>query len=373
MDTQNINIGMGAVESPEDLRDWTLASVGASEIYPTSCFLDTDWMVPSNQGKIGSCVGCTGEEMVRQIVYLTKGNTPPEELSFRFVYALAKCLEGKPGYEMYSPCAEGTYPALVAKIIRKFGVPLAKYCPNDISLDHESFVFHRNENNIPAEVFIDAMSRTSGADFSVPCTEDGIKQALNFAQANKGGVMILRRIGDTYWKDKNGISTYKKEELLPIRVPTKIVSGHEEFLTGYDYESGTNRMRIYWLNHWSSAWADNGRGWEYFDVWQSLIKEIRVVVAEVPAVDDFKYTFTKVMKKGDKGADVVALQHVLKLEGLFPKLQAFTGSFGPLTQTGVTALQNKYASKILTPAGLTSPTGVVGQFTLAWLNKHYGK
>lgn len=368
---QNIPFSMGAIPSPVDPRDWTLASAGAPTTYPVSCFLDTDWMVASMQGKIGCCVGCAGEEVVRQIVYLLAGNVPPAELSFRFVYAMAKCLEGKPGYESFAPCDEGTYPSLVTQIIRKYGVPLAIYCPNDVIIDHETFVYNRDINKIPAEAMKDAASRKSGADFAVSVSEDGIKQAINYAKANKGGVMILRRIGNTYWTAPSGQASWNKADLLPIRPTSDIVSGHEEFLTGYDYEQGTGRMRVYWLNHWSKDWADNGRGWEYFDVWKQYTYELRVVVASVPTSDNFKYNFTKTLKRGDKGPDVVALQHVLKLEGLFPSTQAFTGNFFDLTFSGVVALQNKYVSEILWPGNFLTATGIVGNYTLTWLNKHY--
>lgn len=351
----DFELAKGALPSPVDTRDWTLAAAGAPTKYPESCFLDTDWMIPSNQAKIGCCVGCTGEEVVRLILKLT-GNTATEELSFRFVYAVAKCLDGVPG--------EGTYPSLVAKIIRTYGVPLAKYCPNDVTLDHEAFVYGRNLANIPKEAIDDAKTRKSGADFNEPVSMDGIQKALNYAKANNGGVMILRRIGDTYWKDKDGNATWDKDKLLPIRVPSTIVSGHEEFLTGYDYEDG--RMRIYWLNHWSGAWCDRGRAWEYADEWLPYIVEMRVVVPFVPVADDFKYTFKKYMRLGEKGPDIVALQHCLKIEGMFPETQAFTGKYGPITQEGVKQFQQKY---------LNANNGGIqaGPATIAKLNERYSK
>lgn len=370
---QDFQLGHGALVSPPDFRDWTLASAGAPTINPVSRFIDTSWTEASNQKKIGCCVGCTGEEVVRIIVYLMTGKK--DELSFRFVYALAKCLEGTPGYTQFLRTAtadDGTYPALVAQIIRKYGVPRATFCPNDTSLSADDFCYGRDISRIPAEAFADALLHKSGADFAVSITEDGIKQAINYAADNKGGVMILRRMGSTYWTDVNGVSTWDKAKLLPIRVPAVITGGHEEFLTGYDYEPDTNRMRIYWLNHWSKDWADNGHGWEYFDVWQHLIGEVRVSVAAIPVVQGFKYNFELSMQRGDKGPDVVALQHVLKLENCYPDGVGFTGNFGPITASGVTQLQQKYAAEILTPQGLTHGTGYVGRGTIAWLQKHYG-
>lgn len=351
----------GAHISPKDPRDWTLASAGAPTTYPKECFIDQTMLTVSMQAHIGCCVGCTFEEVVRLIGLRNTGIQ--EDLSFRFVYAVAKSLDGVQD--------EGTFPALVAKIVRKYGVPLAKYCPNDTSLPHEEFVYGRNLANIPPEAFVDALKRRAGADFAVPCTIDGIKQAINYAKANNGGVAILRQVGATYWTDKDGNSTWDKAKLLPIRTPNPVTSGHEEFLYGYDEEPVTGRVRLYWLNHWSKDWADNGRGWEYADEWLPFIKEIRVSVAEVPVVDNFHYTFTKPLKRGDKGADVVALQHILKIEGCYPEGLPFTGYFADKTFAGVVLLQNKHASDILAPNGLTSGTGFVGASTRAWLNKNY--
>ena len=148
MNPQDFELGYGAVSSPIDNRDWTLASAGAPTTYPSSCFIDQTKMNVSMQSKIGCCVGCTFEEIARLVNMNITGQQ--EELSFRFVYAMCKALDG------YTD--QGTNPALAAKIVRKYGVPLAKYCPNDVTLDHESFVYQRNITNIPVEAFTDALT-----------------------------------------------------------------------------------------------------------------------------------------------------------------------------------------------------------------------
>lgn len=410
MPDQIHQLAHGAIESPKDERDWTLASVGAPVTYPSSNFLDVAWMIASMQGQIGCCVGCTFEEIVRQIQHLLTGvaHNPgtPDELSFRFVYAFCKALEGQKitnadgsvdDYTMYPRTVganDGTYPALAAKVIRKYGVPLAKFCPNTVSLSADDFCYNRILANIPKDAITDAATRKAGADIAVPLTDEGVKQAISYARANKGSVAILRQVGDSYWKDKDGNSTWQKSKLTDftgIRIPTTFTSGHEEMLYGYDTEPGTNRTRIFWLNHWSPAWNstngyagsdpksnDGGVAWEYLDIWLPHVREIRVSVAALPpAPSTFKYTFTKQLQKGDKGPDVVALQHVLDLEKLYnynptDGSPRFTGNFGDKTFAAVVALQEKYASEILAPLGLSHGTGRVGSATLKWLNSHYG-
>lgn len=409
----------GALESPKDDRDWTLASVGVPITYVQACFLLIEWMKVSMQKQIGCCVGCTGEEVVRKIVHDLFGTQ--DELSWRFVYAMAKCLEGinHPVYGDFRAFSrttganDGTYPSLVAQIIRKIGVPLAKFCPNNADLSADDFCYGRDITKIPADAIADASKRKSGADLNVPVSVDGIKRAINYCKANGGGVMILRRVGDTYWKGKDGVNTWAKSKLLPLQVPKIISSGHEELLYGYlditkqdradliaqkiTIESliakypetaklDTNRTDtvIFWLNHWSDSWCstsgningtrptdhDGGRGWEFLDEWLPLIGEIRAVVASVPVVNTFKYIFTKDLKLGDKGVEVVALQHALKLQDCF-EYDSFTGNFGTITRDGVIKFQQKYASEILAPIGLKNPTGIIGSMTRKKLNQLY--
>lgn len=86
-------------------------------------------------------------------------------------------------------------------------------------------------------------------------------------------------------------------------------------------------------------------------------------------------TFVTNLSVGSSGAEVVALQKILNES---PDTQIATvgpGSpgnetsyFGFLTQAAVMRFQTKYASQVLTPAGLTQATGFVGSYTRALLN-----
>lgn len=356
--------GLGAIISPVDPRDWTLASAGASTSYPTSCEIDISWMTINNQKQIGCCVGCAVEAAMRQVLYKITG-IKPEEMSFRFLYAIAKCTDGI--------ASEGTYGATVSSVGKKYGIPLAKYCPNDTNLDHESFVYNRKLSNIPKEAWDDAATRKDLIEYyTEPATEEGLKKAILFAKEKGGAVVGIRLIGNTYWTDANGNYTWDPAKILPIRIPKSFPYGHAEMLNAYDLEPGTNRLCIRWIGSWSDGWADKGKAWEYADVWLPYFREIRVIVPKVQATDGFKYNFKTTMSRGMKGPDVVALQHVLKLEKCFPETQSFTGNYGDITFNGVMQLQEKYASEILTPAGLKRGTGTVGFYTLNWLVKNYG-
>lgn len=73
---------------------------------------------------------------------------------------------------------------------------------------------------------------------------------------------------------------------------------------------------------------------------------------------------------GSRGDDVKTIQDLLIKEGVYPE-KLVTGYFGPLTKRAVIRFQEKYATDVLKPAGLTKGTGFVGPLTRAKLNKIY--
>lgn len=88
----------------------------------------------------------------------------------------------------------------------------------------------------------------------------------------------------------------------------------------------------------------------------------------VPEEEQEVLSFTRYLSIGMTGSDVKALQEILIEEGVWQRTDiGATGYFGPITKAAVIRYQERYASEILAPWGLTSGTGFVGPSTLAHL------
>ena len=88
------------------------------------------------------------------------------------------------------------------------------------------------------------------------------------------------------------------------------------------------------------------------------------------------FSFERNLSYGDKNENVKYLQIILKEEigpPTYPEHIPGTGWFGLITKSSVIAFQEKYASGILAPWGLTEGTGYVGKTTRDKLNEILGQ
>lgn len=118
----------------------------------------------------------------------------------------------------------------------------------------------------------------------------------------------------------------------------------------------------------------------------ALLTQIATLQSQIDAVQGNTtdttvcgYTFSSNLSKGDSNADVKNLQNALNSDPSTAVAISGVGStgnetnyFGSLTENAVIKFQNKYASEVLTPIGLTTGTGYVGSMTRAKLNTLYG-
>lgn len=345
----------GALPSPYDERDYDLGIVAGDSIpetLPDSCFIDVSKLPVWHQRKIGACVGHAWGKSQQNCEFVERGKVV--NLSARFLYAMAKCRDGYTG--------EGTYPRLVAQILKDYGCATEDTVPNDTTLDHETYVYNRQQSNIPQAAFLEAkqygIDGFAWADISM----EGIKKAIHYAKTKRQGVVMLMRVGDTYWVAPDGQITWDKNKILPIRRPKEITSGHEIYPCGYEYEN--KRLKIHFLNSWGEEWADEGKGWFWYDEHADLIVEI---MTSIDKTDMPEITFKKDLFFGMTDPDVKTLQETLNKNGF--NISEFgpgspgkeTTFYGKLTMDAVKKVQIKY--------GITPVSGYFGPKTRLVLNK----
>jgi hypothetical protein len=368
-----------------DVRDHALAAytplAAAGAPLPEAYYPNLTGIPYWMQNQLGACVGHAAAKAEQIMKFHESGATKITPYSARFLYAYAKCIDG-------NPTVQGTDPRVVAKIMRDIGVATEATCPNNTLLDHATYTYNGNVANIPAAAIAEAGSNGSKiSNFAfADITEAGLKAAIQFAGENRGGVFMLTEIDKNWWTAPDGRISWAKGDVLAdgLRVPTDpaTLGGHETVPYAFDVKNG--RSIFFDFNSWSPNWCstsgneygkgaqdiDGGFAWGYIDEWLPHIRQI-ITVVDIPqnyVADKFTYTFKQPLRLGMSGSDVVALQHLLRIDGEFT-YPTLTGYFGGVTLAAVEAFQSKYASEILAPVGLTQPTGFVGASTLKKLNE----
>lgn len=187
----------GAIQSPISHQDVLLGSVQVPTPYPSVYLPNYTALAPFYQNGIPGCGGAMGGGAKAASIYNILGIT--DELSWRFVYALAKTIDGFPN-------EDGTTMRAVFTVLKNFGVPKASLLPNDILLSVPDF---RDITRISPECYADAATRKIASyAFLTSITMDSIKAAIYQNEV----VAILKRP----W------------------IPGKYLDGHFIFLDGFD-------------------------------------------------------------------------------------------------------------------------------------------
>lgn len=312
---ENLIPTTGAIQSPRDYRDIPFESIAGANPLPKKHMEDISLLPVWSQKKIGSCVGQTAGKYGQHLNRLETGAVVKS--SARFLYALAKARDGYSG--------EGTYPRLMAKIVKEVGIATDATVPTDNTLDHETFVYNRKESNIPSAAFPEARPYRSGGYAFVDFKN---KEALKRAIIEGHGVMITVHLGKEWYTAKSGRKSWKAKDILPLRKPVEIVSGHAIFLYGYeDIENGDTMFHF--RNSWSEEWGEKGNGFFTWSEYGSQIKEAITfadipndtldLVHSLPDAKTFRYFFGRDIVAGEKGDHVKALQTALMIDGTFSR------------------------------------------------------
>lgn len=313
----NYEAGSGAIDSPVDYRDIPFDAIAGSSELPTKYFEDVSKLPVWHQRKNGSCVGHAAGKYAQYQNYIETMDV--SAFSPRFLYALAKARDGYAG--------EGTYPRLVAKIIKEVGVATEATVPNKSELPHEDYVYNRIESMIPPLSFPEARRYKTGGYAFVSNDISTIKRAIIEGR----GILMTVQLGSEWYTSTKGKRSWAAKDILPLRPPATVISGHAIWAYGYEdvVESGRTRTKVYFMNSWSEQWGEKGTGWFYYDQYGRFIKEmitfvnipneVTEQVGVLPSAESFRYLFAKDITAGEKSQEVVELQTALMIDGVFDK------------------------------------------------------
>ncbi len=234
MNNQSKNLGF--IKSPLDLRDIRLGKVQAPVAIPRIYFSDLSKEPVLYQGKQPACIGHATASGL-----MTLGDTQSKDFSPRFLYALCKKTDGLPE-------EEGTFYRQALKIAKSTGCCDNVQFPNDIDLDKEEY---KRWDLISQEAYDVAQIRIIKAYASVnDLSFNGIKQAIF---QNKV-VLLGMKLGNEWWTAPDGEISWEEKDILPLRTPKQIISGHAILAYGYD------ENYIYFRNSFGKDWGREGEG-----------------------------------------------------------------------------------------------------------------
>ena len=214
---------LGAIKNVKDLRDVELIQVQAPVALPSKFITDISFIPVFNQLANGSCVGHA--HVVVHIYNEYKENGVIKNLSPRYIYALAKKIDGAPNQQ-------GTQPRIAAGIEISKGCATENTVPNYSHLPHEMYILVIEDDIVDK----DARSYRMKGYAAVAYDKEALKQAIY----QNGVIPVTISVGN-----------YTNPILRGD------IGLHRVCIYGYDGD------RFYYRNSWGKEWGDQGNG--YFD------------------------------------------------------------------------------------------------------------
>jgi hypothetical protein len=316
--TEFKHVDFGGVVSPDDYRDIPLSAVFGAGVLPDTHILNIEALPRDYQAKIGSCVGHASAKIKQRADYDETGSV--FKLSPRFIYGMAKKVDGLPVGQ------EGTYYRLGVKILQQYGCITEEFVPNDYNMTHAQYI-DLDALNIPREAWDMAKKFKIGGYARIGSWHNVTLDAIKRAVVEGDGVLLGLELGEEWWHNARGVASWG-EDIMPIRPPQKLVSGHAIYV--YGYEKVGERTKVWFRNSWSKNWGINGNGWFWYDEYAPFMTEawgitdipnhIVEQVKELPAKEKFSHCFKRAsLRYGYKNKEIVKLQTALMIHGVFDK------------------------------------------------------
>lgn len=289
---------LGSLREDVDYRDITVDQLPRLVLDVPDYHLTSLSMIPvTDQKMIGSCVGHAEGTYIE---YLNHKELNNKGISRRFVYANCKRFDGIVG--------EGTQPRIASSVLRNFGASTTQYIPDDNLLSHSDFI-DIQKNGTPYEIA--KKYRVKGYALIRNTDAESLKKAL----VQFGLVTVTLPVDwSTGWKSKTGF-------LNKTPSAGSVVGYHRVILYGYSTHDGETIFNF--RNSWGQNWGKSGNGTLLYSKYVGKIYDPRVYT-DIPQelldnAQEQKYMFTKTLRVGSTGNDVLQLQKVLGIEqnGLF--------------------------------------------------------
>ena len=232
--------------SPVDHRDHKDVTLGASP-YPAKYIHDISKLEMRMQYNIGKCTGAGDAKRVDDLQNITSSDD--------FIYLATKKL-----IDLNE--TEGSSIRSVLQLLQTKGACLQSTwsVPVTQSMTYDQYIL----NYPPTNAFTEALNHKIGQYISIPINVELIKAAIY-----KYGMLVVRmEVGQEWWTDTQGNTTWNSIDILPLRAPKQVVSGHCIVIYGYDTTLVPGKTVIYMSNSWSTGWANQGNGYFYFEDYQ---------------------------------------------------------------------------------------------------------
>lgn len=324
---------LGGKERPTDDRDLKLgAATAITYNFPATLTNASAWSAPVEyQGQQPACGSHSGAKASDLIKGGLIHSTP------RFTWNDIKSFDGL-------PIDVGTDMRSIFKSLTISGTLDFPVLGNDVTLDTNVYA---RAGVSQAMIALASNRKGGGYGFANDVTFKGIKQFI----ADHGPCILLIQVGPEFWTAPNGQSSWVEKDILPLRYPPSIVSGH--FIVAHSYDENY----IYFLNSFSDVWGRKGHG--YFG--ENYMKR----VLEVGTL--FPLSYSKDLYQGITDPDVKRLQVQLNTNPATQVAKVGAGSPGNETQY-FGALTFAAVKKYQALHGI-SPTGYCGPLTRASLTK----
>lgn len=239
----------------------------------------------------------------------------------------------------------GMYLPEALDIARNHGATMESLVPSEEKNETQM----NSKQGITPETDTIAQRYKSAGRVTLPIDIDSIAAITTMGK----GVLLGHRFDYDEWTD-----------FPTVNPASKLTCGHGT--AGVDNVLVSGKKYIVMDDSWGPNYAKFGQRWLSQEWLKARCFYAAYTMNFIYEPDDKKphYTFTHWLKRGDRNADVVALQNILKYEGMFPTNVDSTGLYGPVTQRGVLLFQNKYV-------GSNNGGVQAGPKTIAKLNELY--